>query len=55
MFPDVDFASIAAGFGFEAKTVRTLDDLHRLAPKLRRPEGRIFLDGKLNADVAAPS
>jgi acetolactate synthase-1/2/3 large subunit len=54
VFPDVDFAPIAAGFGFEAETVRTLDDLRRLAPRLRKPEGPILLDCKLNADVAAP-
>jgi len=54
VFPDVDFAPIAAGFGFEAETVRTLDDLNHIAPKLRQPEGPIFLDCKLNADVAAP-
>ncbi len=54
VFPDVDFAPIAAGFGFEAETIRTLDDLRRLAPRLRKPEGPIFLDCKLNADVAAP-
>jgi acetolactate synthase I/II/III large subunit len=54
IFPDVDFAPIAAGFGFEAETVRTLADLARFAPKLRDPQGPIFLDCKLNADVAAP-
>jgi acetolactate synthase I/II/III large subunit len=54
VFPDVDFAPIAAGFGFEAETIRALDDLQRLAPRLRKPEGPIFLDCKLNADVAAP-
>ncbi|MDX2157089.1 MAG: thiamine pyrophosphate-binding protein [Hyphomicrobiaceae bacterium] len=54
VFPDVDFAPIAAGFGFDAETIRTLDDLRRIAPKLRKPEGPIFLDCKLNADVAAP-
>jgi acetolactate synthase I/II/III large subunit len=54
VFPDVDFAPIAAGFGFEAETIRTLDDLRRLAPRLRKPEGPILLDCKLNADVAAP-
>jgi acetolactate synthase-1/2/3 large subunit len=54
VFPDVDFAPIAAGFGFEAETIRTLDDLARIAPKLRDPQGPIFLDCKLNADVAAP-
>jgi thiamine pyrophosphate-dependent acetolactate synthase large subunit-like protein len=54
VFPDVDLAPIAAGFGFEAETVRTLEDLARIAPKLRYPQGPIFLDCKLNADVAAP-
>ncbi len=54
VFPDVDFAPIAAGFGFEAETIRTLEDLARIAPKLRDPQGPIFLDCKLNADVAAP-
>jgi thiamine pyrophosphate-dependent acetolactate synthase large subunit-like protein len=54
VFPDVDFAPIAAGFGFDAETIRTVEDLHRIAPKLRNPEGPIFLDCKLNADVAAP-
>ena len=54
VFPDVDFAPIAAGFGFEAETIRTLDDLAQIAPKLRDPQGPIFLDCKLNADVAAP-
>jgi acetolactate synthase I/II/III large subunit len=54
VFPDVDFAPIAAGFGFEAETIRTLEDLARIAPMLRDPQGPIFLDCKLNADVAAP-
>ena len=54
VFPDVDFAPIAEGFGFEAATVRTLEDLHKVAPKLRQPDGPIFLDCKINADVAAP-
>ncbi len=53
VFPDVDFAPIAAAFGFDAETIRTLDDLARVAPKLAKPEGPIFLDCKLNADVAA--
>jgi thiamine pyrophosphate-dependent acetolactate synthase large subunit-like protein len=54
IFPDVDFAPIAAGFGFEAETIRTVEDLQRMAPRLRKPEGPILLDCKLNADVAAP-
>jgi thiamine pyrophosphate-dependent acetolactate synthase large subunit-like protein len=54
VFPDVDFAPVAAAFGFEARTIRTLDDLAAAAPLLRKPEGPVFLDCKLNADVAAP-
>ena len=54
VFPDVDFAPIAESFGFEAATIRTLEDLHKLAAKLRKPDGPIFLDCKINADVAAP-
>src|SRR5262249_62396833 len=54
VFPDVGFAPIAEGFGFEAATVRTLEDLHKVAPRLRKPDGPIFLDCKINADVAAP-
>src|SRR5215831_9664482 len=53
VFPDVDFAPIAEGFGFEAATIRTLQDLHKVAPKLRKPDGPVLLDCKINADVAA--
>jgi len=54
VFPDVDYAPIAEAFGFQAATVRTLDDLQKLAPMLARPDGPVFLDCKLNAAVAAP-
>ena len=54
VFPDVDFAPIAEGLGFEAATIRTLEDLQRMAPKLAKPDGPIFLDCKINADIAAP-
>ena len=54
MFPDVDFAPIAETFGFEAATIRTVADLYKVAAKLGKPEGPIFLDCKINADVAAP-
>jgi acetolactate synthase-1/2/3 large subunit len=54
VFPDIDYAPIAAGFGFQAETVRTLDDLRRLAPMLANPEGPIFLDCKVNGAVPAP-
>ncbi len=54
VFPDVDYAPVAAAFGFEARTIRTLADLEAAAPLLRAPQGPVFLDCKLNADVAAP-
>jgi acetolactate synthase I/II/III large subunit len=54
VFPDVDFAPIAEGFGYEAYTIRTLDELASLSPLLSNPDGPIFLDCKINADVAAP-
>ncbi len=54
VFPDVDYAPIAEVFGFQSATIRTLDDLQRVAPLLARPEGPVFLDCKLNAAVAAP-
>ncbi|MEL0003006.1 MAG: thiamine pyrophosphate-binding protein [Rhodospirillales bacterium] len=54
IFPDVDFAPIAEALGYEAHTIRSLDQLEALAPVLSNPEGPIFLDCKINADVAAP-
>jgi thiamine pyrophosphate-dependent acetolactate synthase large subunit-like protein len=53
-FPDLDFAPVAEAFGFEAATVRTLDELRALAPLLAQPNGPILLDCKINASVAAP-
>jgi len=54
VFPDVDFATVAEAFGFQAYTIRTLDELHALAPVLGKPDGPILLDCKVNADIAAP-
>jgi acetolactate synthase-1/2/3 large subunit len=54
VFPDVDYAPIAEAFGFQAATIRTLDDLKKVAPLLAKPDGPVFLDCKLNAAVAAP-
>ncbi|WP_421998911.1 thiamine pyrophosphate-binding protein [Reyranella sp.] len=54
VFPDVDYAPIAEAFGFQALTIRTLDDLKKAAPLLAKPDGPVFLDCKLNAAVAAP-
>jgi thiamine pyrophosphate-dependent acetolactate synthase large subunit-like protein len=54
VFPDVDFAPIAEGFGFDTATIRTLADLQQIAAKLRNPDGPVLVDCKINADVAAP-
>jgi acetolactate synthase-1/2/3 large subunit len=54
VFPDVDFATVAEAFGFEAYTIRTLDELRALGSVLSKPEGPILLDCKVNADIAAP-
>ncbi len=54
VFPDVDFAPVAEAFGYDAHTVRTPDDLSALGPLLAAPDGPVFLDCKINADVAAP-
>ncbi|MDA1099561.1 MAG: thiamine pyrophosphate-binding protein [Proteobacteria bacterium] len=54
LFPDVDFAPIAQAFGFEVATIRTMDDLAAAAPLLKDPQGPVFLDCKINADIAAP-
>jgi acetolactate synthase-1/2/3 large subunit len=54
VFPDIDYAPIAEGFGFQAATVRTLDDLQRIAPMLQKPDGPTFIDCKITASVAAP-
>ena len=40
VFPDVDYAPIAEAFGFQAATIRTLDDLQKVAPLLAKPEDR---------------
>ena len=54
VFPDVDFASVAEAFGFQANTIRTLDELRALGRVLNKPDGPILLDCKVNADIAAP-
>ena len=54
VFPDVDFAPIAAAFSFEAVTIRTMEDLYNIEDLLKSPQGPILLDCKINADIAAP-
>ena len=41
--PDVDYALVAEAFGFQAATIRTLEDLQKIAPLLARPDGPVFL------------
>lgn len=53
-FFDVDFAPMAEPLGFEAHTIRAMDDLLKLAPVLANPQGPIFLDCKINGEVIAP-
>lgn len=52
-FPDVDYASVAACFGFQTATVRTLDELRALGPLLAAPDGPVLVDCKINGAVAA--
>jgi len=54
IFPDVDFAPIAEALGYCAHTIRSLNELEALAPELAAPSEPVFLDCKINADVAAP-
>jgi acetolactate synthase I/II/III large subunit len=54
IFPDIDFADIAACFGFETATIRSLDDLAAAAPLLSNPQGPVLIDCKINQDVVAP-
>lgn len=54
IFPDIDFAPIAEALGFEAATIRTLDDLDRCRAMLQECSSPILLDCKVNADVPAP-
>jgi acetolactate synthase I/II/III large subunit len=52
-FPDVDLAPVAAAFGFETATVRTMEELQALAPMLAAPSGPILIDCKINGAIAA--
>ena len=52
-FPDVDYAQIAAAFGFRTATVRTLDELRSLKPLFDELEGPVLVDCKINGSVAA--
>jgi thiamine pyrophosphate-dependent acetolactate synthase large subunit-like protein len=50
-FPETDFASIARGYGFEAVTVREVDDLAPVADWLAGPrDAPLLVDAKVVAD-----
>ncbi len=53
-FFDVDFAPMAEPLGFEAYTIRSMDDLSKIASVLADPQGPILLDCKINGEVIAP-
>ncbi len=53
-FFDVEFAPMAEPLGFDTYTIRSMDDLKKIAPLLAKPEGPILLDCKINGDVIAP-
>src|SRR5690606_36436107 len=53
-YPDVDYAPVAAAFGIEAVTVRSVEELRALAPLLGAPSGPVFVDWKINGAIAAP-
>jgi acetolactate synthase-1/2/3 large subunit len=53
-FFDVDFAPMMEPLGFEAHTIRTIEELRKIAPLLAKPDGPVFLDCKINVDVIAP-
>lgn len=52
-FPDIDYAQVAAAFGFQAATVRTVEELRALGPLLASPDGPVLVDCKINGAVAA--
>jgi acetolactate synthase-1/2/3 large subunit len=53
-FFDVDFAPMAEPLGFEVYTIRSMDDLNKIASVLADPQGPILLDCKINGEVIAP-
>jgi thiamine pyrophosphate-dependent acetolactate synthase large subunit-like protein len=53
VFADVDFAPIAEALGFQALTIRSLNDVRMNAELIASPNGPLFLDCKINAAVPA--
>jgi len=54
MFPEADFAGIAAALGYEAAAIASVDDLQSLAGTLANPSGPILLDCLINPKIASP-
>jgi thiamine pyrophosphate-dependent acetolactate synthase large subunit-like protein len=52
-FLDIDFAPVAAAFGYQSFTIRNLKDLRAIGDTLRNPQGPVFLDCKINGAIAA--
>ena len=53
-FPDTDFAAIARGYGAQAATVRTLDDLEPVRSWVREDAPGVFvIDAKINPGLEA--
>jgi len=52
--PQIDFVAVAAALGIEAFTVRTVDDLNELAPRLLNRRAPILLHCLIRRDVTVP-
>jgi acetolactate synthase-1/2/3 large subunit len=52
--PDIDFAAVARGMGVEAETVRSVDELRALGPRLRDRTTPLLLDCKIRDDFTTP-
>jgi acetolactate synthase I/II/III large subunit len=53
LLPMIDFADLAAAFGYETATVTTMDELAALAPMLNERSSPILIDIKINPAVPA--
>ncbi len=54
VFPDIDFAPVAEGFGFRTATIRSLEELQQAAGLLASRDGPVLLDCKINAAICGP-
>ena len=52
-FPEYDFAPLAEAVGVEAATVRTMAEVHEIAPRLHGRTTPILVDVKIRQDLAA--